>query len=139
MPNGQVLRPFAPQDFRWDDLWLEQDRGKALREFTEKLLIAEFCDVDKAAVKEVSAFFMNLKKNARLFQQQVDWKNPSPRVRSVMDRFAKTGAAVVSSTQMRKGNKQQRRSSAGIGRDISDSLSGLTAVDPASTEEQCSS
>ncbi len=113
-------------DYRWDDLWLEQDRGKALREFTEKLLSEEFCEVDKAAVKEVIAFFMNLKKSARLFQQQVDWKNPSPRIRSVMDRFTKTGAAVVSSIQMSKGSKQQRRSSAGIGRDMSDSLSGLT-------------
>ena len=42
-----------------------------------------------------------------------------------MDRVAKTDAAVVSSTQMRKGTKQQRRSSAGMGRDISESLSGL--------------
>ncbi len=72
MPNGDVLQPFAPQDYRWDDLWLEQDRGKELREFTEKLLSAEFSEVDKAAVKEVSAFFMNSKKNARLFQQLVD-------------------------------------------------------------------
>jgi hypothetical protein len=42
-----------------------------------------------------------------------------------MDRVAKTDAAVVSSTQMRKGAKQKRRSSAGMGRDVSDSLSGL--------------
>jgi hypothetical protein len=46
-------------------------------------------------------------------------------MKSVMDRVAKIDAAVVSSTQMRKGAKQQRRSSAGMGRDISDSLSGL--------------
>jgi hypothetical protein len=68
MPNGDVLQPFAPQDYRWDDLWLEQDQGKALREFTQKLLSIEFSDDDKAAVKEVCAFFMNLKKNTRLFQ-----------------------------------------------------------------------
>ena len=71
MRNGDVLQPFAPQDYRWDDLWLEQDQGKALREFTQKLLSIEFSDVDKAAVKEVCAFFMNLKKNTRLFQQHV--------------------------------------------------------------------
>jgi hypothetical protein len=66
-----------------------------------------------------------LKKNTRLFQQHVDWRNPGSRIKSVMDRVAKTDVAVVSSTQMRKGAKQQRRSSAGMGRDISDSLSGL--------------
>ena len=42
-----------------------------------------------------------------------------------MDRFGNRNAAVVSSFQMRKGAKQQRRSSAGVGRDSSDSLSGL--------------
>jgi hypothetical protein len=68
---------------------------------------------------------MNLKKSTRLFQQRVDWKNPGSRIRSIMDRFGNTSAAVVSSFQMRKGPKQQRRSSAGIGRDNSDSLSGL--------------
>ncbi len=77
MPNGDVLQPFAPQDYRWDDLWLEQDQGKALREFTNKLLSVGFSEVDKAAVKEVCTFFMNLKKNTRLFQQHVDWKSPS--------------------------------------------------------------
>jgi hypothetical protein len=68
---------------------------------------------------------MNLKKNTRLFQQRVDWKNPSSRIRSVMDQANRTTAAVVSSTQMRKGSKQQRRSSAGIERDTSVSLPGL--------------
>ncbi len=42
-----------------------------------------------------------------------------------MDRVARTDAAVVSSTQMRKGSKQQRRSSAGMSRDNSGSRSGL--------------
>ncbi len=125
MRDGDVLQPFAPQDYRWDDLWLEQDQCKALREFTNKLLSVEFSEVDKAAVKEVCAFFMNLKKNTRLFQQQVDWRSPGSRIKSVLDRAAKTDAAVVSSTLMRKGAKQQRRSSAGMGRDMSDSLSGL--------------
>jgi hypothetical protein len=125
MPNGDVLHPFSPQHHLWDDLWLEQDQGWALRELTLKLMNAEFSDVDKMAVKEVCTFFMNLKKSTRLFQQRVDWKNPGSRIRSIMDRFGNTSAAVVSSFQMRKGPKQQRRSSAGIGRDNSDSLSGL--------------
>jgi hypothetical protein len=125
MRDGDVLQPFAPQNYRWDDLWFEQDQGKALREFTQKLLSYEFSDVDRTAVKEVCAFFMNLKKSTRLFQQHVDWTSPGSRIRSVMDRVAKTDAAVVSSTQMRKGAKQQRRSLAGMGRDISDSLPGL--------------
>jgi hypothetical protein len=126
MPEGDVLQPFSPQDYRWDDLWLEQDQGWVLRELTRNLLTAEFSDVDKTAVKEVCTFFMNLKKNTRLFQQRVDWKSPNSRIRSVMDRFVNSSAAVVSSFQMRKGAKQQRRSSAGMGRDNPDTLSGLT-------------
>jgi len=126
MPEGDVLQPFSPQDYRWDDLWLEQDQCWVLRELTRNLLSAEFSDVDKTAVKEVCTFFMNLKKNTRLFQQRVDWKSPNSRIRSVMDRFANSSAAVVSSFQMRKGAKQQRRSSAGMGRDNPDTLSGLT-------------
>ena len=66
MPDGDVLHPFSPQHHSWDDLWLEQDQGWALRELTLKLTNAEFSDVDKIAVKEVCAFFMNLKKNTRL-------------------------------------------------------------------------
>jgi hypothetical protein len=122
MPNGDVLHPFEPQNYRWDDLWFEQDQGKALREFTQKLLHNEFSEIDRAAVREVYAFFMNLKKNTRLFQQRVDWKSPNSRIRSVMDQGVRADAAIVSSTQMRKGSKQQRRSSAGMDRDASDSL-----------------
>ncbi len=69
IPNGDVLHPFEPQNYMWDDLWLEQDQGKALREFTQNLLRNEFSEVDKAAVREVCAFFMNLKSNTRLFQR----------------------------------------------------------------------
>jgi hypothetical protein len=125
MLNDDVLHPFEPQNYRWDDLCLEQDQGKALREFTQKLLLNEFSEVDKAAVREVCAFFVNLKKSTRLFQKRVDWKSPNSRIRSVMDQGARADAAIVSSTQMRKGSKQQRWSSAGIGRDASDSLSLL--------------
>ncbi len=42
-----------------------------------------------------------------------------------MDQNAGADTAIVSSTPMRKESKQQRRSSAGIGRDASDSLSLL--------------
>ena len=89
------------------------------------MLSVEFSDVDKMAVKEVCAFFMNLKKNTRLFQQRVEWMSPSSRIRSVMDRVGNGSTTVVSSFQMRKGAKQQRRSSAGMGRDNPDSLSGM--------------
>jgi hypothetical protein len=51
MPNGDVLHPFAPQNHLWDDLWLEQDQDKALREFTQKLLSYESSDVDRTASK----------------------------------------------------------------------------------------
>ena len=34
MLDGDVLHPFAQQSAVWDDLWLEQDNGRALREFT---------------------------------------------------------------------------------------------------------
>ncbi len=34
MPNEDVLHPFAPGSVAWDELWLEQDNGKALRVFT---------------------------------------------------------------------------------------------------------
>jgi hypothetical protein len=125
MLNGDVLHPFNPQYHLWDDLWLEQNQGAALREFKLWLLRNEFSEIDKAAVKKVCAFFMNLKKKTRLFQQRVDWKNPSSRIRSVTDQANRATTAVVSYTLMRKGNKQQRRSSAGICRDTSDSLPGL--------------
>jgi hypothetical protein len=72
MLNGDVLHPFDPQHHLWDDLCLEQDQGKALREFTLRLLRDEFSEIDKSTVKEVCTFFMNLKKNTRLFQQRVD-------------------------------------------------------------------
>ncbi len=79
MPDEDVPHPFAPQHHQWDDLWFEQDQGKALREFTQKLLGSEYSDVDRTAVREVCTFFMNLKKNTRLFQQQIDWKSPERR------------------------------------------------------------
>jgi hypothetical protein len=103
MLNGDGLHPFDPQHHLWDDLWLEQDQGAALPEFTLRLLRNEFSEIGKVAVKEVCDFFMILKKNTRLFQQHVDWKSPSLRIRSVMDQANRTTAAVVSFTQIRKG------------------------------------
>jgi hypothetical protein len=63
MPNGDVLHPFEPQSYMWDDLRLEQDQGKPLWDFNQKLLRDEFSEIDRAAVREVCTFFMNLKRN----------------------------------------------------------------------------
>ncbi len=68
---------------------------------------------------------MLLKKNTRSFQHKVDWKSPSSRVRTVIDRASRATASVVASTPARKQSKQPRRSSAGIGRDLSEPLPGL--------------
>jgi hypothetical protein len=57
MLNSDVLYPFDPQHHLWDDLWFEQDQGVALRDITLRLLRNEFSEIDKAAVKEVCAFF----------------------------------------------------------------------------------
>jgi hypothetical protein len=53
MLNGDVLHPLEPQHNLWDDLWLEQDQGKALREFNQNLLRNEFSEVDKALLHEL--------------------------------------------------------------------------------------
>jgi hypothetical protein len=68
---------------------------------------------------------MNLKKNTRSFQCRVDWKNPSARVKTVLDKISRTTPAYVASAPTRKQSKQQRRSSAEIGRDLPDALPGL--------------
>ena len=68
---------------------------------------------------------MNMKRTTRSFQCRVDWKNPPARIKSVLDRISRTTPAYVASASSRKQSKQQRRSSAGIGRDLPDSLPGL--------------
>jgi hypothetical protein len=78
-------------------------------------------ETDKAAVNDVCTFIMRMKLNTRSFQQRVDWKNPSSRVRTVSDQASRAAAAFAA----RKGSKQQQRSSTGIGRDSSVSLPGL--------------
>jgi hypothetical protein len=114
MLNGDVLHPFSQQNVAWDDLWLEQDGGSDLRVFVNGLRNKLVTDADKL-----------LKKNTRSFQHKVDRKSPSSRVRVVIDRASRATAPVVASTPARKQGKQPRRSSAGIGRDLSEPLPGL--------------
>jgi hypothetical protein len=93
MPNGDVLHPFAPQSVEWDELWLEQDNGKALREFTIFHRDREQSAADKAAVNEMCVFFMKMKVNTRSYQQQVEWANSSSRVKQVLDSAARANSA----------------------------------------------
>ncbi len=66
MPNGDVLHPFAPGSVEWDELWLEQDNGRALREFAILHRDKEQSAADKAAVNEICVFFMKMKANAHV-------------------------------------------------------------------------
>jgi hypothetical protein len=126
MLNGDVLHPLNQQNVAWDDLWLERDDGTDLRVFVNGLRSKLITDVDKQAVSEVASFVMLfMKKNTRSFQHKVDWKSPSSRVRTVIDWASRATAAVVASTPARKQSKQPRRSSAEIGRDLSEPLPGL--------------
>ena len=124
MPNGEILHPFAPQNERWDDLWI----GNASAHFTvnaKRLMNKEVSEADKDAVKDVCTFFMNMKRDTCLFQHRVDWKNPSSRVKTVLDKISRETPAFVDSAPIKKQSKQQRRSLVGIGRDLPDSLPGL--------------
>jgi hypothetical protein len=85
MLDGDVLHPFCQQSVAWDDLWLEQDHGSDLRVFVNGLRDKLENDADVQAVSEVGNFIMLLKRNTRAFQHKVDWKNPSSRVRTVID------------------------------------------------------
>ncbi len=114
MPNEEVLHPFSQQNVIWDSLWLEQDGGAHLRVFARRLINKQVSEANKAAVNEVCSFIMNLKRNTRLFQHRFDWRNPSPRVKTVLDKASRAAAAYVASTPARKQSKQQRRSSVGI-------------------------
>jgi hypothetical protein len=125
MLDGDFLHPFNQQNVAWDDLWLEQDHGSDLRVFVNGLRDKLDNDADIQAVSEVGSFIMLLKKNTRSFQHKVDWKNPSSRVGTVIDRASRATVPVVASTPARKQGKQPRSSSAGIGRDLSEPLPGL--------------
>jgi hypothetical protein len=125
MLNGDVLHPFCQQSVAWDDLWLEQDHGSDFRVFVNGLRDKIVNDADKQAVSKVASIIMLLKKKTRSFQHKVDWKSPSSRVRTVIDRASCVTAPVVASTPAKKQSKQPRRSSAGIRRDLSEPLPGL--------------
>ena len=124
MPNAEVLHPFAQQNEVWDHLWI----GGASAHFTvnaKRLMNKEDNEADKDAVKDVCTFFMNMKRDTGMFQHRVDWKNPSSRIKTVLDKISRETPAFVDSAPTKKQNKQQRRSLAGIGRDLPDSLPGL--------------
>ncbi len=126
MPNGEILHPFAPQNEKWDDLWITRDGSAHFAVNARRLMNNQVSEADTSAVKDVCTFFMNMKKNTCLFQQQVDWKNPSSRIKTVLDKISReTPAFVDSAPTIKKQSKQQRRSLVGIGRDLPDSLPGL--------------
>ncbi len=124
MPNGEILHPFAPQNEKWDVLWITRD-GNAHFAVNAKRLMKQDSETDRDAVKDVCTFFMNMKKDTCLFQHRVDWKNPSSRVKTVLDKISRETPAFVDSAPIKKQSKQQRRSLVGIGRDLPDSLPGL--------------
>jgi hypothetical protein len=105
MLNGDVLHPFV-----------------VVAKRHEKEQVTE---ADKAAVREVCTFFMRMKLNARLFQRNVHWRNPGLRLTEVLDKANRQAANSALATSARKGSKQQRRSFAGVGRDSSESGTGL--------------
>ena len=125
MPNGEILHPFSPQDKEWDDLWITRDGGNHFAVNAKRLMNQQVGDADINAVKDVCTFFMNLKKNTCRFQTRVDWRNPSNRIKTVLDKIARDTPPIVDSAPIKKQNKQQRRSLVGIGRDLPDSLPGL--------------
>jgi hypothetical protein len=74
-------------------------------------------------VKDTCLFFMRMKANTRCYQQQVEWANPSTRVKQVLDTASKS--ALASAAPPRRGNKQQRHSTSGAIRSLSEPLTGL--------------
>ena len=125
MPNGEILHPFSPQDKDWDDLWITRDGGNHFAVNAKRLMNQQVGEADTNAVKDVCTFFMNLKKNTCRFQTRVDWRNPSNRIKTVLDKIARNTPPIVDSAPIKKQNKQQRRSLVGISRDLPDSLPGL--------------
>ena len=125
MPDGEVLHPFAQQNASWNALWLEHSNGAHFQAHARTLISQQASVPDKDAVKGVCTFFMNLRKNTCLFQHRIDWKNPSSRVKTVLDKISRETSAFVASAPTKKQSKQQRRSLVGISRDLPDSLPGL--------------
>ncbi len=106
-------------------MWLEQSNSAHFQVHARTLISQQVSVPDRDAVKGVCAFFMNLKKNTCLFQHRIDWKTPSHRVKTVLDKISRETPAFVDSAPIKKQSKQQRRSLVGIGRDLPDSLPGL--------------
>ncbi len=125
MLDGDVLHPFAPQSYMWDDLWLGQDGAAQFVIVAKRHEKEQIAEADKAAVREVCTFFMRMKLHTRIFQRKVDWHHLGPRLAKVLDKAIRQAANSALATPARKGSKQQRRSSAGLGRDSSESRTGL--------------
>ncbi len=123
MLNGDVLHPFAPQSRVWDELWLDQNQGRALRDITIFHRDREHSEADKTAVNEACIFFMKMKANTRCYQQKVEWANPLARVKQVLDAASK--GVLAPAAPARKGSKQQRRSTSDAIRSSSEPLTGL--------------
>jgi hypothetical protein len=66
-----------------------------------------------------------MKLHTRLFQQKVDWHNPGSRLTEVLDKANRQAVNSALAAPSRHCSKQQRRSSAGLGRDSSESRTGL--------------
>jgi hypothetical protein len=106
MLNGEVLHPFASQNADWDDLWLELVGSAHFQVNARRLINQQVSEPGKDAVKEVCTFFMNMKRNTRSFQHQVDWKSLSSRVKTVLDKISRTTPAYVASAPTKKQSKQ---------------------------------
>jgi hypothetical protein len=125
MPNGEVLHPFSPQDEKWDDLWLERDGNAHFTVNAKRLINKQVERTGQRSCEGSLHIFHAYEKGVRSFQHRVEWKNPSSRVKTVLEKLPQTGPAYVASASVRKQSKQQRRSSAGIGRDLNEALPGL--------------
>ena len=97
MRNGEILHPFSPQSEKWDDLWTTRDGSNHLAVNARRLMNQQVIEADTNAVKDVCTFFMNMKKNTCRFQTRVDWRNPSNRVKTVLDKIARETPAIVDS------------------------------------------
>jgi hypothetical protein len=91
--------------------------------FARRLINKQVSEADKSAVNEECSFIMNLKRNTSI--ELTGEILPHIRVKTVLDKASRATVAYVASTPARKQSKQQRRSSAGIGRELADTLPGL--------------
>jgi len=125
MAEGEILHPFAPQSYLWDDLWREQDGNAHFIVVARRFEKEQAAEADRAAVREVCTFFMRMKKHTSLYQQKVDWHHPGSLLAGILDKAAWQTANAAMAAPFRKGTKQQRRSSTGLGHDSSELRSGL--------------